>query len=278
MKKMNRISHLVFFAGFCLGAFAQEGAVNNLIYEGNEKANDKEFLQAEVDYRMALSKAPERNEALHNLGNIHFENEHFDEASQRYFQAQKFASSKADKHLAFHNMGNIFMKKKDYAKAVEAYKNALRNNPTDDETRYNYALAKELLEKEKQQQQQQQDEQQDQDKQNQEQEQENEKQDNQDNQGDQDQNEESDQKDKGEEGEQEKQEGDPEEKKGDQSPQSGNPDQQEKRPPPPPRQGQLSPQQVQSLLEAMNNQEKDVQEKVNAKKVNAVPVRRKKDW
>ncbi len=276
MKKMNRISHLVFFAGFCLGAFAQEGAVNNLIYEGNEKANDKEFLQAEVDYRMALSKAPERNEALHNLGNIHFENEHFDEASQRYFQAQKFASSKADKHLAFHNMGNVFMKKKDYAKAVEAYKNALRNNPTDDETRYNYALAKELLEKEKQQQQQ--DEQQDQDKQNQEQEQENEKQDNQDNQGDQDQNEESDQKDKGEEGEQEKQEGDPEEKKGDQSPQSGNPDQQEKRPPPPPRQGQLSPQQVQSLLEAMNNQEKDVQEKVNAKKVNAVPVRRKKDW
>jgi len=276
MKKMNRISHLVFFAGFCLGAIAQEGAVNNLIYEGNEKANDKEFLQAEVDYRMALSKAPERNEALHNLGNIHFENEHFDEASQRYFQAQKFASSKADKHLAFHNMGNIFMKKKDYAKAVEAYKNALRNNPTDDETRYNYALAKELLEKEKQQQQQ--DEQQDQDKQNQEQEQENEKQDNQDNQGDQDQNEESDQKDKGEEGEQEKQEGDPEEKKGDQSPQSGNPDQQEKRPPPPPRQGQLSPQQVQSLLEAMNNQEKDVQEKVNAKKVNAVPVRRKKDW
>lgn len=276
MKKMNRISHLVFFAGFCLGAFAQEGAVNNLIYEGNEKANNKEFLQAEVDYRMALSKAPERNEALHNLGNIHFENEHFDEASQRYFQAQKFASSKADKHLAFHNMGNVFMKKKDYAKAVEAYKNALRNNPTDDETRYNYALAKELLEKEKQQQQQ--DEQQDQDKQNQEQEQENEKQDNQDNQGDQDQNEESDQKDKGEEGEQEKQEGDPEEKKGDQSPQSGNPDQQEKRPPPPPRQGQLSPQQVQSLLEAMNNQEKDVQEKVNAKKVNAVPVRRKKDW
>jgi tetratricopeptide (TPR) repeat protein len=272
MKKMNRISHLVFFAGFCLGAFAQEGAVSNLIYEGNEKANNKEFLQAEVDYRMALSKAPERNEALHNLGNIHFENEHFDEASQRYFQAQKFASSKADKHLAFHNMGNVFMKKKDYAKAVEAYKNALRNNPTDDETRYNYALAKELLEKEKQQQQQ--DEQQDQDKQNQEQEQENEKQDNQ---GDQDQNEESDQKDKGEEGEQEKQEGDPEEKKGDQSPQSGNPDQQEKRPPPP-RQGQLSPQQVQSLLEAMNNQEKDVQEKVNAKKVNAVPVRRKKDW
>ena len=47
----------------------------------------------------------------------------------------------------------VGMKQKDYAKAVEAYKNALRNNPEDEETRYNYALAKELLEKEQEQQQ-----------------------------------------------------------------------------------------------------------------------------
>ena len=66
-------------------------------------------------------------------------------------------------------------------------------------------------------------------------------------------------------------------KEGDQSPQNGNPNQ-EKQQPPPPREGQLSPQQVQSLLEAMNNQEKDVQKKINAEKINATPVRRKKDW
>ena len=45
-----------------------------------------------------------------------------------------------------------------------------------------------------------------------------------------------------------------------------------------PKEGQLSPQQVQSLLEAMNNQEKKVQDKVNAKKVKGVPLRGKKDW
>ena len=56
-------------------------------------------------------------------------------------------------------MGNGFMQQKMYEKAVEAYKNALRNNPTDDETRYNYALAKELLEKEKQEQEENQDQQ-----------------------------------------------------------------------------------------------------------------------
>ena len=63
-------------------------------------------------------------------------------------------------------MGNFYMQKKEYEKAVEAYKNALRNNPADDETRYNYALAKELLEKEQQKQDQNQDDQQQDDDQN----------------------------------------------------------------------------------------------------------------
>jgi predicted negative regulator of RcsB-dependent stress response len=48
---------------------------------------------------------------------------------------------KTSKHKAFHNLGNVFMKKKNYTEAVEAYKNALRR-PSDEETRYNYALAK----------------------------------------------------------------------------------------------------------------------------------------
>lgn len=275
MKMKIQFRHL-FFILICPTIFvvAQEGSITNLIYEGNQKVEEKEYLLAETNYRKALSDAPERNEALHNLGNVHYENDQFDEASQRFFQAQKFALTKAERHLAFHNMGNVFMKKKDYAQAVEAYKNALRNNPQDDETRYNYALAKELLEKEKQQQQEEQDDQKKQDQKDQQEKQDQEK----DNQGEKDQEQESDQKDKGDEGEEEKQDGDPEEKEGDQSPQPGNSDQQENKTPPPPREGQLSPQQVQSLLEAMNNQEKNVQEKVNAQKVNAVPVRGKKDW
>jgi tetratricopeptide (TPR) repeat protein len=127
----------------------QEGKVINHIYEGNNNTEDGAYVAAEKSYRKALSLAPEKSIALHNLGNTHFLAEQYDEASQRFFQTQKFASSKEDKHRAFHNMGNVFMKKKEYQKAVEAYKNALRNNPSDDETRYNYALAKELLENEK---------------------------------------------------------------------------------------------------------------------------------
>ena len=138
---------------FVLTAFnllqAQEGKINNHIYEGNIEVEDGALVAAEKSYRKALSLAPEAPTALHNLGNTHFLAEQYEEASQRFFQAQKFSSSKEDKHKAFHNMGNVFMKTKEYQKAVEAYKNALRNNPFDDETRYNYALAKELLENEK---------------------------------------------------------------------------------------------------------------------------------
>ena len=110
---------------------AQEGEVVNHIFEGNEQASAEVFDEAEMSYRRALSKAPEKPEALYNLGNTHFQGQDFEEAKQRYFQTQKFAENKSSKHHAFHNMGNVFMKQKDYAKAVEAYKNALRNNPED---------------------------------------------------------------------------------------------------------------------------------------------------
>ena len=267
---------------FVLTAFnllqAQEGKINNHIYEGNTKVEDWALVAAEKSYRKALSLAPEAPTALHNLGNTHFLAEQYEEASQRFFQTQKFSSSKEDKQKAFHNMGNVFMKKKEYQKAVEAYKNALRNNPFDDETRYNYALAKELLENEKPPEEQEQDDNKDQkDQQDQEKEDDQEKDQN-DQEGDQENKDEQDPNKEGDEGEENKDEGEPK-NEGDQNKKEQ--DQQNKEPEKEkqaPKKGQLSPQQVQNLLDAMNNQEKKVQDKVNAKKVKGVPVRGKKDW
>ena len=169
------------------------------------------------------------------------------------------------------------MKKKEYQKAVEAYKNALRNNPSDDETRYNYALAKELLNNEKPPEEQEQDDKKDQkDQKDKEQDDEQDK-DQKDQKGDQENKDEQDPNKEGDQGNN-KEDGEPK-NEGDQNKKEK--DQQNK---PPenkkqaPNEGQLSLQQVQSLLEAMNNQEKKVQDKVNAKKVKGVPVRGKKDW
>lgn len=270
MMNLNHLNLVIFLFTSTL-VWSQTEASTNLIVEGNELHNQKEFIEAETKYRKSISLSPNQSDAFHNLGNTNYRIADYNAASQRFFQTQKNATSKDEKHSAFHNMGNVYMKQKDYPQAVEAYKNALRNNPLDEETRYNYALAKELLEKENQNQQNKEDKK-DQKDQNEE--------------GDQDKKEDKEQpKDKGEDEEKkDSDEGEPkedtEEKSEDKKPKNpekeGESDQ--KKQPPPPKPGQLSPEQVKSLLEAMNNQEKGVQEKVNAQKAKGVPTKTKKDW
>ena len=272
-----KTKHLLFVLS-CLLLFstqAQNNQENNLIADGNDLQQQESFAAAEGEYRKALSINQVNPKAQHNIGNSHYRSKDYAQAYQRYFQSQKNSQDRGEKHLAYHNMGNSFMQQKQYEKAVEAYKNALRNNPTDDETRYNYALAKELLEKQQQEQEQNQDQQDQQDQENQDDK-------NKDNsEGDQkekpsDDGEDGDNKDKKddqkEEDDQEKdkkeQDKDKEQSKGDK--------QEQKQPPRKP--GQLSPEQIKSLLDAMNQQEKNVQDKVNEEKVKGIPVKTKKDW
>ena len=261
--------NLTLFLFTSIGIWSQTEASTNLIVEGNELHNQEEYIKAESEYRKSISLSPNRSEAFHNLGNTNYRIADYDEASQRFFQTQKNTSSKEAKHSAFHNMGNVYMKQKDYAQAVQAFKNALRNNPMDEETRYNYALAKELLEKENQ------------DQQNQEDNKDQNKEEDQDKKGDKEES-----KDEGEKKEKEdSEEGDskedseekPEDKKPKKPEKEGNGDQ-KKKSPLPSKPGQISPEQVKSLLEAMNNQEKGVQQKVNAQKAKGVPTKTKKDW
>ena len=271
MKMKIDLFYLFVLITFKFG-ITQTGEVTNHIYEGNKKVKTEAYVEAEKSYRKAISLAPEKSEALYNLGNTHFLDEKYDEASQRFFQSQKFAKTKESKHRAFHNMGNVYMQKKEYQNAVEAYKNALRNDPSDEETRYNYALAKELLEKDKPPEEQEQD----QDKKDQEKkEDQNEKEEDKGNQDEKNQ----DQKNDGDDGEKSNKENEPK-NEGDQK-KDKNQDQKQEKPEDKkqmPRQGKLSPQQVQSLLEAMNNQEEKVQDKINAKKLKGVPIKGEKDW
>ena len=119
---------------------AQAEKENNYISKGNGLHENKSYVDAEAEFRKALSINEENPIANQNLGNTLYRSEDYDQANQRFFRSQKDNQDKSQKHLAFHNMGNVFMKMKDYPKAVEAYKNALRNNPKDDETRYNLSL------------------------------------------------------------------------------------------------------------------------------------------
>ena len=246
---------------------------NNYVYEGNQLA-EEDFVSAEMEYRKALSKEPTSVAGVYNLGNSYYQSGNYEEALYRHQQAIKNTTSKDEKHKAYHNIGNILMKNKKCKEAVEAFKNALRNNPNDDETRYNLGLAKICAEEQKDQ------NKDDENKEDKEDKDENKDQENKDKEGE----DKEDQKDKGEEdkkeGDDEKdKDGEPKDEK-DKKEDKGEGDKEEKKDDqkPKPQPGQLSPQQIKSLLEAMNNQEQKVQEKMNAEKQKGVKIKTEKDW
>ena len=248
------------------------------LQEAEDALSENDFASAEAAYRKAIAKDPENNTARYNLGNLYYNKEKPAEAGKRHNQAGEIAASKEEKHRAYHNLGNSFMRQENYAEAVEAYKNALRNNPTDEETRYNLALAKKMLEEE----QQEQDDQEDggDDSEDEDQEEDQEQQEDQEDQGGDGDNE----QDSDDEGEEEEQEDEGEEQEdenddqGDQEQEQDEDGDQQEQPQPQPQQGQLSPEQIKSLLEAMNNEERKVQDKINAEKAKGAKVKTDKDW
>lgn len=248
---------------------------NEYVYEGNTLAENDDFVSAEMEYRKAISKQATAVAGVYNLGNSHYKKGNFEEALYRHEQAAKTANSKSEKHKAYHNIGNILMKNKKCKEAVEAFKNALRNDPTDDETRYNYALAKECAEQQKDDQQDENKDDENKDKNEDDKENKDQK-NNKDKEGDnEDENKDKDDQDK-KDGEDEKDdEGKPKDEKED----KGKGDEEKKdQPKPKPQPGQLSPQQIKNLLEAMNNQEQKVQEKMNEEKQKGVKIKTEKDW
>lgn len=237
----------------------------DLTWEANKELSENEFIKAEADYRRAISKSEENVVAPYNLGTAYYKKESLEEAFGRFKEVGESASGKPEKHKAFHNMGNVFMKNEEYDKAVEAYKEALRNDPTDEETRYNLALAKALAEQQKNKDGGDEDKQEPEEKKDDQEEKEKKE-------DEQDQEQDNKEKDGGDEEKDENKEGDGEEKK-EQPKQGEKPDEQKQ-----PRKNQLSPQQVKNLLEAMQNEENKVQEKMNEKKVKGPKVKNAKDW
>jgi Ca-activated chloride channel family protein len=230
--------------------------------QGALAIENNEFITGEVAYRKAIAIEENKATGSYNLGNAYYKNSKNEEALSRFVDAAKVATTKPQAHQAFHNLGNALMNQKEYSGAVEAYKNALRNNPSDDQSRYNLALAKDLLEKNPPQ-----EGEDDQDK-------------------DQDNQDKKDQQDKNQDQEKDpKDNQNPEDKKGDEQEDKKEPqepkdpkDEQAKQQQQQPADGQLSPQQVKNLLESMNNQEKKVQDKINAKKQKGVKIKSEKDW
>jgi len=145
---MRKISYIVLLF-FCLKINSQSTTIdkesNNLTLDGNIEFSEKNLIEAEALYRKSISKDSTNIAASYNLANSFYNKELNQEALNQYRSSIKKTKDKTTLHKSFHNLGNLFMKNKDYQNAVNSFKNALLNNPKDDETRYNYVLAKELL-------------------------------------------------------------------------------------------------------------------------------------
>lgn len=253
---------------------------NDFIAEAQDALAENDFAKAEASYRKAISKDPSNINAKYNMGNLYYGKEKSVNAEHRLKEAAEIAATKEEKHRIYHNLGNSYMQQKKYQEAVDAYKDALRNDPTDEETRYNLALAKKKLEKEGGQGEDQDQNNKDDNKQDQNQDHQ-QKDQNKDGEGGDDQNQDQKPNDEGE-NEKDKKEGDQNEdkqkEKGDEQKKDQGEGDKEKQQQPRPAQGQLSPQQINNLLEAMNNEEKKVQDKINAEKAKGVKVKSEKDW
>lgn len=208
------------------------------IRKGNKDFKKGEFIDSEIMYRSALDINPSSFKGNFNLGGALYKQDKFEEAESIFSDIAANKNDSKELSNVYHNLGNAHFQKEEYDKSIEAYKNALRNNPSDAETKYNLAQAQRML---TQQQDQNQDQNQDQD---------------------QDQDKDQDKEDK---------ENDQQNKDQDKSK-----DQQDKKPQD--KQQQISQEDARRMLEAIQNDDKRVQEKVQEEKAKAAKVKVEKNW
>jgi len=255
------LTYSLILISFCVNA--QQKEKDKFLPKGNEAFEEKNYVDAEADYRISQSKFPKKAISGYNLGTSIYKQKQTSEAKYQFANALKKSKSKAEKHKIFHNLGNCLMNEKDYEGAVDAYKNALRNNPNDEQTRYNYALAKLYLKnnppKSK-----------DDKNKNKDQKQKEEEKKNKDKNKDKNDKNKDQDKDQGDkEKDKQNQEGNKKKDKNDSNKEDGKPQ---------PNQGGISKQRLQNLLDAVNNEEKKVQDKVKKQKALTQPQQTEKDW
>lgn len=237
---------IILFMGFAVQVHAQ--ADLKFVRRGNRDFENKQYQQAEIQYRKALEKNAESEAADFNLGNALYRQNQFDVAASRYASLAAKQTDRQSLSHRYYNLGNALYKSRKYKESIEAYKQALRQNPNDLDAKHNLQLALKKLEEENRQNKQNDPKDQNNKDQNQQPQQNN---DQKDNNNDQNSNQQQDQ--------------------------AGNNNRNES-PNPQGSKGQISPEDAERILQALENEEKNVLKKVQEQRerVQKVPV--EKNW
>lgn len=260
---MKRASLLIMFLIVCVWTSRAQNE-RKFIRQGNKyfeeamkeksKPDTTQFNKAEIEYRKALEKKPEDTKWQFNLADALYKQMKFDDSAEKFKTIADHTANKVEKSRAFYNQGNSLLMNKKLDESIAAYKEALRNNPKDLEAKYNLLYAMNMKKK-----QQDQKKKQDQNKKNQ----------------DKDKKDQNKDKDKNKDKKDQKkdQNKDQQNKNQDQQKQQQQKQQQQQQ------QGKISRQNAEQMLQALENNEKQIQEKV--KKVQALKAQSKKvdkDW
>lgn len=139
-------------AALLLVSFAEVQAQTdrNLIRQGNRAFRGQKWAASETQYRKAISKNGKNPQAIYNLGCALLMQQKDSAAMVQFEHAAKLEPNKLRRAKSYHNMGVVMQQHREYAQAIGCYENALRCNPSDNETRYNLALCKKLLKNQQQ--------------------------------------------------------------------------------------------------------------------------------
>ncbi|HNQ12718.1 MAG TPA: tetratricopeptide repeat protein [Bacteroidia bacterium] len=121
--------------------------------EGNSEYKNSKFPEAELKYRKSLEKNQQYDLSKFNLGNALYKQGKYDEAIQQYSDQNSVMNDKEALSKRYYNIGNSLFKNEKYEESIEAYKKALRNDPDDEDARYNLSYAMTKLAQQQQQQQ-----------------------------------------------------------------------------------------------------------------------------
>ncbi|MBR2458838.1 MAG: tetratricopeptide repeat protein [Bacteroidaceae bacterium] len=143
---MKRYLILLFICMTCAGALKAQ-TLRDYVRRGNRLMLDtlggSDFSEkAIVQYKKAMEIDSTFSITRYNLGNALIKQGKPQDAMAEYQAAARYEKDKKRLSDIYHNMGVLLQASKEYAHAVECYKESLRNDPSNDETRYNYVLAK----------------------------------------------------------------------------------------------------------------------------------------
>ncbi|MBR1957804.1 MAG: tetratricopeptide repeat protein [Tidjanibacter sp.] len=134
-------------------ACAQQFPERRHVREGNSLYERQRFADAEKSYRKALQKDSLSVEGAFNLGDTHYATGNFAAAEEQFRKVAERTEGVSDKQKAdaYYNLGNAQFQQQKLQEALESYKQSLRLDPANLESKFNYVYTKELLKQQEQQ-------------------------------------------------------------------------------------------------------------------------------